>query len=112
MEKLAQMEAKSPSGFLKENDIKMLNVTAAESAARALMEKYLGKDVEMKNGGKAKLENLFHGTRATPPTMIYMSEEGFNLNFSKEGMWGKANYFAFKSSYSNSYASVRSNGKR
>jgi hypothetical protein len=55
MEKLAQMEAKSPSGLLKENDIKMLNVTAAEPAARALMEKYLGKDVEMKNATKGDI---------------------------------------------------------
>jgi hypothetical protein len=49
------MEAKSPSGFLKENDINMLNKTAAESAARALMEKYLGKDVEMKNATKGDI---------------------------------------------------------
>jgi hypothetical protein len=62
-------------------------------------------DVEAKNGGSAKLEDLFHGTRNTPPTTIYMSEEGFNLNYANEGMWGKANYFAFKSSYSNNYAS-------
>jgi hypothetical protein len=49
------------------------------------------KDVEMKNGGKARLENLFHGTRATHPPSIYMSEEGFNLNYANAGMWGKAN---------------------
>ncbi len=33
-----------------------------------------------------------------------MSEAGFNLNFSNEGTWGKAIYFALKSSYSNAFA--------
>ena len=41
-----------------------------------------------------------------------MSEEGFNLNYSNVGMWGKANYFAFNSSYSNGYASALPNGKK
>ena len=46
----------------------------------------------MKNGGKGKLENLFHGTRGTPPTLIYISEKGFNLNYANAGMWGKAKF--------------------
>lgn len=62
-------------------------------------------DVEDKNGGNANLMNLFHGTSNTPPESIYMSEEGFNLNYSRVGSWGKANYFAYKSSYSNAYSS-------
>ena len=69
-------------------------------------------DVEMKNQGQANLKNLFHGTSRTPPETIFMSEEGFNLNFSNEGMWGKANYFAYNSSYSNAYASVLPTGQR
>ncbi len=69
-------------------------------------------DVEEKNGGNANLQNLFHGTRNTPPESIYMSEEGFNLNFANEGMWGKANYFAFNSSYSNAYSYVLPSGQR
>ena len=53
------------------------------------------------------MKTLFHGTSNTPPNVIYQSEEGFNLNYSKVGMWGKANYFAFNSSYSdNGYAHV------
>lgn len=47
------------------------------------------------------MEPLFHGTSKTAPELIYQSEEGFNLNYSNVGMWGKANYFAFNSSYSN-----------
>lgn len=53
---------------------------------------------------------MFHGTRATPPEVIYNSEEGFNINFSKEGLWGKAIYFAKNSSYSNAYTSTLNNG--
>ena len=51
-------------------------------------------EVEMKNNGNANIKNLYHGTGKTPPETIYTSEEGFNLNFSNEGFWGKANYFA------------------
>jgi hypothetical protein len=51
----------------------------------------------MKNNGQANLKNLYHGTGQTPPQSIYDSEEGFNLNYANVGMWGKANYFAFKS---------------
>ena len=69
-------------------------------------------DVAMKNKGVANVKNLYHGTGKTPPQAIYDSEEGFNLNYANVGMWGKANYFAFNSSYSNSYASVHSDGKR
>ena len=34
------------------------------------------------------------------------------MNYSNAGMWGKANYFAFKSSYSNGYAHVLATGER
>jgi hypothetical protein len=46
---------------------------------------------------------MYHGTRQTPPSLIYTSEEGFDMRFSPGGMWGRANYFAVNSSYSNSY---------
>ncbi len=69
-------------------------------------------DVALKNDGKINIENLYHGTGKTPPENIYESEEGFNLNYASENsMWGRANYFAFNSSYSNDYASD-SNGKK
>jgi hypothetical protein len=50
-----------------------------------------------------KVRYLFHGTSKTNPLAIYSSEEGFNMNYANEGMWGKANYFAANSVYSNSY---------
>jgi hypothetical protein len=69
-------------------------------------------DVEEKYNGQANLKDLYHGTGKTPPEDIYQSEEGFNLIYSNDGMWGRANYFAFNSSYSNNYASVLPNGKK
>ena len=57
-----------------------------------------------------KTLDLFHGTRNTPPEQIYTSEEGFDMRFSPGGMWGRANYFAFKSFYSNAYAHPLPNG--
>jgi hypothetical protein len=62
-------------------------------------------DVTHKNGGApAELKELFHGTSGTAPNFIYESEEGFNINYSNDGMWGRANYFAVNSHYSNSYS--------
>lgn len=49
-------------------------------------------------------ELLFHGTRANDPQLIYKGDEGFDMRFSSEGMWGKGNYFAVNSSYSHYYA--------
>ena len=47
---------------------------------------------------------LFHGTSSTVPEVIYSSEEGFDMRFSNEGMWGRAVYFATNSIYSNMYS--------
>ena len=35
---------------------------------------------------------------------IYKSEEGFDMRFSHQGMWGRGNYFAKDARYSCSYA--------
>ena len=63
-------------------------------------------DVANKYGGKkfATEAEMYHGTSGTPPATIYSSEEGFDMTYSSEGMWGHANYFAKNSSYSNAYA--------
>ena len=53
---------------------------------------------------------LYHGTKATPPHMVYQSDEGFDMKFSPGGMWGRANYFAVNSAYSNSYKSTLPDG--
>lgn len=53
------------------------------------------------NGRKPCIKMLYHGTRGTPPAMI--AESGFDMRFSKDGLWGQAIYFAVKSSYSHKY---------
>ena len=42
--------------------------------------------------------------------MIYQSEEGFDMRFSPGGMWGRGNYFAVNSSYSDNYKSTLKDG--
>ena len=47
---------------------------------------------------------LWHGTRTTEPKLIYEGNEGFDMKFSSEGLWGRGLYFAEKAYYSNGYA--------
>ena len=63
-------------------------------------------DVASKHGGNdhAKQDEMYHGTRNTPPLAIYKSEEGFDMTYSNAGSWGYANYFAKNSAYSNEFA--------
>jgi hypothetical protein len=71
---------------------------------RHLWEKYTSsKKLLEKKRNPNELE-LFHGTRNTPPLQIYgASDVGFDMRFSSLGMWGRANYFAEKASYSHAY---------
>ena len=62
------------------------------------------KMIEEKNGGASNEKDLFHGTRSNMPKEIYDYEEGFDMRYSAQGMWGQANYFAVNASYSNNYA--------
>ena len=47
---------------------------------------------------------LFHGTSKTPPNKIWQSEDGFDMRYCHQGMWGIGSYFAEKASYSDKYA--------
>ncbi|XP_065187779.1 uncharacterized protein LOC135818335 isoform X3 [Sycon ciliatum] len=78
-----------------------------------LWEKFLPvkKSIKKKIGHEPEEKFLFHGTRNNPPRVIYLDEEGFDLRFSSEGLWGKANYFATDASYSHNY-SYCLNGQR
>ena len=71
-----------------------------------LWERYVmtRKRLSKKNNGRVNEKQLFHGSRTSRAHMIYDSEEGFDMRYSSNGMWGQANYFAEKASYSNSYA--------
>ena len=56
---------------------------------------------------------LFHGTRDTDPKEIYKGDSSFDSKFSRQGLWGRGNYFAVNASYSDIYAhSVHSTGMR
>ena len=46
---------------------------------------------------------LFHGTRDTDPKEIYKGDSSFDMRFSRQGPWGKGNYFAVNTSYSDAY---------
>lgn len=64
-----------------------------------------------KNGKDGVNEKeLFHGTRTNDPGLIYDSEEGFDMRYSAQGLWGQANYFAESAKYSNSYAHMSAAG--
>ena len=66
----------------------------------------------MKNDNmKVNIRHLYHGTSSNPPENIYGSDDGFNINYSNAGMWGKANYFAVNASYSHTYKHTVSDGK-
>jgi hypothetical protein len=47
---------------------------------------------------------LFHGTRETPPEQIAMSENGLNINYANNGVYGNGIYFADNAAYSQTYA--------
>jgi len=47
---------------------------------------------------------LFHGSgRGCEPKMIYESEDGLDIRFARQGMYGTGIYFADNSGYSHSY---------
>ena len=60
--------------------------------------------IEEKNKGTVNEMNLFHGSRENKPEDIYSGECGFDMRYSRQGMWGHANYFAVNASYSHRYA--------
>lgn len=56
------------------------------------------------NEGILKEQMLFHGTQSNNPELIYRCSSGFDMRHSRDGMWGKGNYFAKNASYSDGYA--------
>uniref|UniRef100_A0A7S2I1X7 Poly [ADP-ribose] polymerase n=1 Tax=Helicotheca tamesis TaxID=374047 RepID=A0A7S2I1X7_9STRA len=54
--------------------------------------------------------HVWHGTSSLDPSIIYNDQQdGFMMQFSNKGFWGRGIYFADKSSYSNSYSYKPSN---
>lgn len=57
------------------------------------------------NGKLPKEVEVWHGTRATKPEKIYKDKkDGFMMQLSSQGMWGRGIYFAENASYSHAYA--------
>ena len=79
-----------------------------------LWERYVfqRKRLGIKNGGSINEQDLFHGTRSNDPRVIYENEDGFDMRYSAQGMWGQANYFAVNASYSHNYAHATPDGAR
>lgn len=77
-----------------------------------LWEKYVQhKELMSHKGPQSVLEmELFHGTRGNPPNYIYESEEGFDMRYSREGMWGVGNYFAENANYASCFAYKTTDG--
>ena len=48
--------------------------------------------------------SLFHGTSSHKPEEIYTGDASFDMRYCQRGMWGRGNYFAVNSLYSNRYA--------
>ena len=72
---------------------------------RELWQKYSDRTKQIQNEPQACKEKLlFHGTRVTDPKEVYTGDSSFDTRFSRQGMWGKGNYFAVNASYANSYA--------
>ena len=61
----------------------------------------LENDATLRNSGE---KMLFHGTSNTKPEQIYEGDSGFDMRYSRDGMWGRGNYFAVKSAYSLGYS--------
>ena len=61
-------------------------------------------EIKEKNGGVLMEKELFHGTGANDPQLIYKGEEGFDMRFCVKGMWGRGSYFAANAMYSHHYA--------
>ena len=57
-----------------------------------------------KNKGAVNEKELFHGTSSTDPEEIYRSEDGFDMRYSRAGLWGQGSYFAEMASYSDRYS--------
>ena len=81
---------------------------------RWLWERYVfqQKRLGVKNGGNVNELELFHGTGSNEPKLIYENEDGFDMRYSAQGMWGQANYFAVNASYSNGYTHTSLDGCR
>ena len=88
------------------------NITRVQN--KWVWEKYATqkKRLDRKTSGRVNEMELFHGTRNNDPKVIYDGEEGFDMRYGRQGMWGVANYFAVNASYSHSHAFTSGNSRQ
>ena len=65
-----------------------------------------------KNNGVTNAKKLFHGTSGTNSRHIAYGRIGFDVRFSKDGMWGKANYFTTSAAYADRFAHICEDGTK
>ena len=84
-------------------DKRVVNISRIQN--KWLWEKYVvqKKRLDRKNNGRVNEMELFHGTRSNDPKNIYEGEDGFDMRYGAQGMWGVANYFAVNARYSHNY---------
>ena len=80
---------------------RIVEITCIQS--KWLWEKYVFQHKRMHVKNINELE-LFHGTCTNDPKFIYENEDGFDTHYSNSDMWGQANHFTEKASYSDRYA--------
>ena len=82
------------------------NVKIERIQNKIIWRKYLdcGKQMMSFNDGILGEQILFHGSSTTNPEQIYRGDTSFDIRFSREGMWGKGNYFAANASYSHGFS--------
>eukprot|EP01052_Picozoa_sp_SAG31_P008072 SAG31_NODE_398_length_16250_cov_8.737601_14_plen_276_part_00 len=67
---------------------------------------------QLSGGAHIVEKHLWHGTRQTDPALIYNDrQDGFCMQYSNQGMWGRGIYFAENASYSHNYASRKDNAR-
>jgi len=80
---------------------------------KLLWRKYLNKKKQLEDDHTLQSSGekmLYHGTRDTRPEQIYEGDSGFDMRYSRDGLWGKGNYFAVNSTYSVGYSHKTTDG--
>ena len=93
-------------------DVEVLKIERIQN--KILWRRYHHRSQLMKNFSTSYLREdmLFYGTQLNKPALIYGGDEGFDMHFSRGGMWGRGNHFAVNSSYSDSYAFRTNSGAK
>mmetsp|Transcript_18057 Transcript_18057/g.25788 ORF Transcript_18057/g.25788 Transcript_18057/m.25788 type:complete len:298 (+) Transcript_18057:227-1120(+) len=68
---------------------------------------------KLSGGKEPNSVSVWHGTRDLDPmTLCKDAQDGFMMQYSRQGMWGRGIYFAECAEYSNRYAYINNDGSR